>query len=133
MEILDIGKYENVKILDVCDSEIIKVIKGFGYKNDFLKWFYHCVSLLNMKEFDYNDYPLRFEKLKGNKERENNLYSITYRKNQMNIRILYNHEKSEKPKLLLCTFYEKNKKDYKKSIDKAITRLNIVNFMERGE
>lgn len=63
----------------------------------------------------------QFEKLNS----EHNLYAIRNPKSKLNPRVIYIHIDGDKI-VLLCCFKEKKRSDYKKGIEKAISRKKLL-------
>lgn len=111
-------KLNNIFFLDKASEELCKITKNWSHKDKFQKWLFDRLAQLDDNNNVHLDYPRWFESI-------DELYAITYRHREKNIRILYCIE-NDITKILLCSFDEKNTKgDYTKAKTNARQRLKL--------
>lgn len=120
METIKIPEFNNIFILSPCEKEITKLKSGFSKSKKFELWLLESLRKLDDPEIDCSDFPRRFEPIQGN------IYCITYRNKEKNIRILYNNSNNGVINILLCAFDEKKDSDYALAIVAAKKRLKYI-------
>ncbi|WP_141826047.1 type II toxin-antitoxin system RelE/ParE family toxin [Clostridium sp. KNHs216] len=118
MAIIPLGKFHRIFINNRCLKEIEVVTNGYSYKKDFQEWLYDSLSELDDPQNDYiSIFPKKFEHL------SKDLYAITYRHGEKNVRIIFSRSDNGYACILLCCFDEKNTKaHYKRYIALANKR-----------
>ena len=104
MDIIRMVEFPNLVFTSRFYKDLNKILKGYSNAKAFEKWLLARLSQLNEPDFNYNEYPNWFEPI-------NDLFVITYRHREKNIRMFYSVEGGT-VKLLLCSFDEKKKADY---------------------
>lgn len=120
MGINKIKEYKHISIHSQCETEIKKLNKGYPYAKKFQEWLGTKLLCLDDLELQVlKDFPRQFEFI------EKDLYAITYRHQQKNIRILFTVSKNG-IKILMCAFNEGGMPDYDRAKKQAKLRMRDI-------
>jgi len=117
MEPIKLSDFNRIYMVKQFESELNDLLAGSSLSAPFRTWFIDVLMLIDKTTVQdaIAQWPRRIEHIEGN------IYAITFRKKEKNIRVLF-ASMPERIELLCCAFEEKRSNDYLRAVKLAKQR-----------